>query len=90
MSHDRYFLNRVVTKVVEIENGEIRMYSGDYKAYSEKKQQLRDARLKEYFNQQREIRHQQAVIEKLRSFNREKSIRRAESREKMLEKITPR
>ena len=89
VSHDRYFLNRVVTKVVEIENGEIRMYSGDYKAYSEKKQQLRDARLKEYFNQQREIRHQQAVIEKLRSFNREKSIRRAESREKMLEKITP-
>ena len=89
VSHDRYFLNRVVTKVVEIENGEIRMYSGDYKAYSEKKQQLRDARLKEYYNQQREIRHQQAVIEKLRSFNREKSIRRAESREKMLEKITP-
>ena len=89
VSHDRYFLNRVVTKVVEIENGEIRMYSGDYRAYSEKKQQLRDARLKEYFNQQREIRHQQAVIEKLRSFNREKSIRRAESREKMLEKITP-
>ena len=89
VSHDRYFLNRVVTKVVEIENGEIRMYSGDYKAYSEKKQQLRVARLKEYFNQQREIRHQQAVIEKLRSFNREKSIRRAESREKMLEKITP-
>lgn len=89
VSHDRYFLNRVVTKVVEIENGEIRMYSGDYRAYSEKKQQLRDARLKEYFNQQREIRHQQAVIEKLRSFNREKSIRRAESREKMLEKIIP-
>lgn len=89
VSHDRYFLNRVVTKVVEIENGEIRMYSGNYKAYSAKKQQLRDARLKEYFNQQREIRHQQAVIEKLRSFNREKSIRRAESREKMLEKISP-
>src|SRR5699024_8789295 len=65
------------------------MYMGNYKAYSEKKQQLRDARLKEYFNQQRELRHQPAVIEKLRSFNREKSIRRAESREKMLEKITP-
>ena len=89
VSHDRYFLNRVVTKVVEIENGEIRMYMGNYKAYSEKKQQLRDARLKEYYNQQREIKHQQAVIEKLKSFNREKSIRRAESREKMLEKITP-
>ena len=89
VSHDRYFLNRVVTKVVEIESGEIRMYMGNYKAYSEKKQQLRDARLKEYYNQQREIKHQQAVIDKLKSFNREKSIRRAESREKMLEKIKP-
>lgn len=89
VSHDRYFLNRVVTKVIEIENGELRTYMGDYKAYSVKKQQIRDARLKEYFNQQREIRHQQAVIDKLKSFNREKSIRRAESREKMLEKITP-
>ena len=89
VSHDRYFLNRVITKVIEIENGEIRMYMGNYKAYSEKKQQLRDARLKEYYNQQREIKHQQAVIDKLKSFNREKSIRRAESREKMLEKIKP-
>ena len=89
VSHDRFFLNRVVTKVIEIENGEIRMYLGNYQAYSEKKQQIRDARLKEYLNQQREIRHQQAVIEKLRSFNREKSIRRAESREKMLEKMSP-
>lgn len=89
VSHDRYFLNRVVTKVIEIERGEIRMYLGNYKAYAEKKQQLRDAQLKEYLNQQREIRHQQAVIEKLRSFNREKSIRRAESREKMLDKLTP-
>ena len=89
VSHDRFFLNRVVSKVVEIENGEIRMYLGNYQAYSEKKQQIRDARLKEYLNQQREIRHQQAVIEKLRSFNREKSIRRAESREKMLEKMPP-
>ena len=87
VSHDRYFLNRVVTKVVEIENGELRMYMGNYKAYAEKKQQLRDARLKEYLNQQREIKHQQAVIEKLRSFNREKSIKRAESREKMLDKM---
>lgn len=89
VSHDRYFLNRVVTKVVEIENGKVRMYMGNYKAYSMKKQQIRDARLKEYLNQQREIKHQQAVIEKLRSFNREKSIRRAESREKMLGKIKP-
>lgn len=89
VSHDRYFLNRVVTKVIDIERGQIQMYMGNYKAYSEKKQMLRDARLKEYLNQQREIRHQQAVIDKLRSFNREKSIRRAESREKMLSKMTP-
>lgn len=87
VSHDRFFLNRVVTKVVEIEHGSIRMYSGNYKAYSEKKKQIRDARMKEYLNQQKEISHHEAVIEKLRSFNREKSIKRAESREKMLNKI---
>ena len=88
VSHDRFFLNRVVTKVVEIENGTIRMYSGNYKAYADKKKQIRDAQMKEYLNQQREIKHQEAVIEKLRSFNREKSIKRAESREKMLDKMT--
>ncbi len=87
VSHDRYFLNRVVTKVVEIELGTIMSYSGNYTAYANKKQQLRDAKLKEYLNQQREIKHQEAVIEKLKSFNREKSIKRAESREKMLNKI---
>ncbi|MGN0404592.1 MAG: ribosomal protection-like ABC-F family protein [Bariatricus sp.] len=89
VSHDRYFLNRVVTKVLEIESGTLMTYMGNYSDYAQKKQQLRDARLKEYLNQQREIKHQEAVIEKLRSFNREKSIRRAESREKMLNKITP-
>ena len=88
VSHDRFFLNRVVTKVVEIEHGSIRMYSGNYKAYSDKKRQIRDAQMKEYLNQQREISRQEAVIEKLRSFNREKSIKRAESREKMLNKMT--
>lgn len=88
VSHDRFFLNRVVTKVVEVENGAVRMYSGNYKDYADKKQQIRDAMLKEYLNQQREIKHQEAVIEKLRSFNREKSIKRAESREKMLNKMT--
>lgn len=88
VSHDRFFLNRVVTKVVEIENGTIRMYSGNYKAYAAKKKQIRDAQMKEYLNQQREIRHQEEVIEKLRSFNREKSVKRAESREKVLEKMT--
>lgn len=89
VSHDRYFLNRIVTKVIEIENGELMTYSGNYADYSQKKQQIREARIKEYLNQQQEIKHQEAVIEKLRSFNREKSIKRAESREKMLEKIKP-
>ena len=89
VSHDRYFLNRVATKIVEIESGGLMTYIGNYSSYAEKKKQLRDARLKEYLNQQQEIKHQEAVIEKLRSFNREKSIRRVESREKMLEKIRP-
>ena len=87
VSHDRYFLNKVVTKVLEIELGELRTYMGNYSDYAAKKQQLRDIRLKEYLNQQQEIKYQEAVIEKLRSFNREKSIKRAESREKMLEKM---
>ena len=87
VSHDRFFLNRVVTKVIEVENGHIRMYSGNYKEYADKKQLIRDAMLKEYLNQQREIKHQEAVIEKLKQFNREKSIKRAESREKALNKI---
>ena len=87
VSHDRYFLDKVVTKVVEIEAGQLRVYEGNYSAYAVKKAQLRDAQYKAYLNQQREIRHQEAVIAKLRSFNREKSIRRAESREKMLDKI---
>ncbi|MDD2981369.1 MAG: ABC-F family ATP-binding cassette domain-containing protein [Hespellia sp.] len=89
VSHDRYFLNRVVTKVIDVDHGQVMMYSGNYKDFAQKKQMLRDAQMKEYLNQQREIKHQEAVIEKLKSFNREKSIKRAESREKMLEKITP-
>ncbi len=87
VSHDRYFLNRVVSKVVEIENGDIRMFQGNYSDFAEKKKQLREAQIKAYLNQQQEIKHQEAVIEKLRSFNREKSIKRAESREKLLDKI---
>lgn len=87
VSHDRYFLDKVVTKIVEIEAGEIRSYSGNYSAFALKKAQLRDAQYKAYLNQQREIKHQEAVIAKLKSFNREKSIKRAESREKMLDKI---
>ena len=87
VSHDRYFLDKVVTKVIEIDAGQVRMYVGNYSAYAEKKAQLRDAQYKAYLNQQREIKHQEAVIVKLKSFNREKSIKRAESREKMLNKI---
>ena len=79
VSHDRYFLNRVVTKVVEIEQGELHTYLGNYTDYAAKKKQVQEAKLKAYLNQQQEIRHQEAVIEKLRSFNREKSIKRAES-----------
>lgn len=87
VSHDRYFLDKVVTKIVEIEVGQVRVYEGNYSAYAVKKAQLRDAQYKAFLNQQREIKHQEAVIAKLRSFNREKSIRRAESREKMLDKM---
>lgn len=87
VSHDRYFLNRVVTKVIEIEQGRIMMFRGNYSDFAEKKRIIRESRIKEYLNQQQEIKHQEAVIEKLRSFNREKSIKRAESREKMLQKM---
>lgn len=87
VSHDRYFLNRVVTKVIEVEHGELLMFNGNYSDFASKKKMIREARLKEYWKQQQEIKHQEAVIEKLRSFNREKSIRRAESREKMLDKM---
>ena len=87
VAHDRYFLNRVVSKVIEIDHAKATMFLGNYSAYSEKKAQLRDSQLKAWMNQQREIKHQQEVIDKLKSFNREKSIKRAESREKMLEKM---
>ena len=87
VAHDRYFLNRVVSKVIEIDHAKAITFLGNYSAYSEKKAQLRDSQLKAWMNQQREIKHQQEVIDKLKSFNREKSIKRAESREKMLEKM---
>lgn len=87
VSHDRYFLNRVVSKVIELEHGNIMMFKGNYSEFAEKKKIIREAQIKEYLNQQQEIKHQEAVIEKLRSFNREKSIKRAESREKMLDKM---
>ena len=87
VAHDRYFLDRVVTKVVELDNGASTVFQGNYSAYSDKKAMLRASILKAYLNQQQEIKHQEEVITKLRSFNREKSIKRAESREKLLNKI---
>ena len=87
VAHDRYFLDRVVGKVIELDNGKATTFTGNYTAYSEKKALIRAGLMKAYLNQQQEIRHQEQVIEKLRSFNREKSIKRAESREKMLSKV---
>ena len=87
VSHDRYFLDRIVTKVIEVFMHQVRMYTGNYSEYSKKKAEIRAAQMKQYLNQQREIAHQEEVIAKLKSFNREKSIKRAESREKALEKI---
>ena len=87
VAHDRYFLNKVVTKVVELDNGHATVFLGNYSDYAAKKAMLRDAQLKAWMNQQQEIKHQEQVIAKLKSFNREKSIKRAESREKMLDKI---
>lgn len=87
VSHDRYFLDRIASKVIELDNTAATVFSGNYSAYAAGKEMLRAAAYNAYMKQQQEIRHQEAVIEKLRSFNREKSIKRAESREKMLQKI---
>ena len=87
VSHDRYFLDRIVGKVIDLENGHARLYTGNYTAFAEKKAALRKEQMKAYLNNQAEIKHQQDVIAKLKQFNREKSIKRAESREKMLSKI---
>ena len=87
VSHDRYFLDRIAGKVIEIDQSKATTFMGNYSDYAVKKEQLRAAAWNAYMNQQREIKHQEEVIEKLKSFNREKSIKRAESREKMLDKI---
>lgn len=87
VAHDRYFLDKIVSKVIEIDNGTVTTFSGNYTDYASKKTVLRNMQLKAYMNQQREIKHQEEVITKLKQFNREKSIKRAESREKMLDKI---
>ena len=87
VAHDRYFLDKIVSKIIEIDNGDCTVFSGNYTDYASKKAVLRNMKLKEYLNQQRDIKHQEEVIAKLKQFNREKSIKRAESREKMLDKM---
>lgn len=87
VSHDRYFMDKIVSKVIEVFQHQVNSYSGNYTVYAQKKAQVRAAQLRAYENQQQEIRHQEEVIAKLKSFNREKSIKRAESREKMLDKM---
>lgn len=87
VAHDRYFLDKIVSKIIELNNGNATVFSGNYTDYASKKAILRNMQLKEYLNQQREIKHQEEVITKLKQFNREKSIKRAESREKMLNKM---
>ncbi|MBQ4308010.1 MAG: ABC-F family ATP-binding cassette domain-containing protein [Lachnospiraceae bacterium] len=87
VSHDRYFMDRIAGKVIELENTRSSVFSGNYSAYAEKKQKLREEQMRAYLNNQAEIRHQEEVIAKLLSFNREKSIKRAFSREKMLDRM---
>lgn len=87
VSHDRYFLDKIVSKIIELDNSIATTFSGNYSDYASKKAILRNMKLKEYLNQQRDIKHQEEVIAKLKQFNREKSIKRAESREKMLDKM---
>ncbi len=87
ISHDRYFLDRIVTKVVELEHNKSYVYEGNYSFFTKQKAVNKEAALRQYSNQQREIHRQEQVIDKLRQFNREKSIKRAQSREKQLDKI---
>lgn len=87
VSHDRYFLDKIATKIIEIDNGVVSSFNGNYSDYAIQKEHLRTEQMNAYLNQQREIKHQEEVIDKLKQFNREKSIKRAESREKMLNKI---
>ena len=85
VSHDRYFLDKIVTRIVELDNGHSQVYNGNYTYFAQKRAEIRENMMKAYLNQQQEIKHQEEVITKLKQFNREKSIKRAESREKMLE-----
>ena len=87
IAHDRYFLDKIVSKVIEIENHKAHVYSGNYSDFAVKKQELRVATMNAYLKQQSEIKHQEEVIAKLRSYKQEKFYKRAESREKQLEKM---
>ena len=87
VAHDRYFLDKIVDHVVDLSYGRTSVYTGNYTAFSEQKALYQLTYERSYEKQQKEIEHQKAVIEKLQSFNREKSIKRAESRKKMLDKI---
>ena len=87
VSHDRYFLDKIAGKIIEVENTKVSSFSGNYSTYAVKKEQVRAIEWNAYIKQQQEIKHQEEVIAKLKSFNREKSIKRAESREKLLDKI---
>jgi ATP-binding cassette subfamily F protein 3 len=87
VSHDRYFLDKIVTKVVELDGGKSHLYNGNYSHFAQKRAEIRESMMKAYLNQQQEIKHQEEVIKKLKQFNREKSIKRAESRENMLSRV---
>ena len=87
VSHDRYFIDQVSNKIIEIENGKSKTYKCKYNEYSILKKKQRDVDLKHYINQQKEIKRIQDSIDTLKSFNREKQIKRAESKEKQLAKI---
>ncbi|ADK16752.1 ABC-F family ATP-binding cassette domain-containing protein [Clostridium ljungdahlii] len=87
ISHDRYFLDAITQSTMELINGHINFYNGNYTTSLELKQKNYEVQLKAYNMQQIEIKKQEEIIEKYRSFNREKSIKAAESRQKMLDKI---
>ncbi len=87
ISHDRYFMDHVCGKMAELLMGTVETYSGNYTEYLEKRTVVYEARMKAWQMQQKEIAREEAVIATYRRFNREKSIRAAESREKRLEKM---
>ena len=87
ISHDRFFLDSVTTSTFEVIGGKVECYNGPYSKFIDLRKKNYEAKLKAYNLQQAEIKRQEAIIEKFRSFNREKSIRAAESREKTLEKM---